>query len=93
MTYVPDASPCYRCVFEVTPPKDVVPSCREASVMGAIAGIIGTMQALEAVKYIIGRVELFTVIILVFDELKMEWQKVKLPKKKTSVPYAAILLL
>jgi hypothetical protein len=55
--------------------------------------MIGTMQALEAVKYIIGRVELLTVIILVFDELKMGWQKVKLPKKIPSVPYAAILLL
>ena len=81
MTYVPDVSPCYRCVFEAPPPKDAVPSCREAGVIGAMAGIIGTMQALEAVKYITGQGELLTGSMLVFDGLKMEWRKVKLPKR------------
>lgn len=86
MTYVPDVSPCYRCVFEAPPPKDAVPSCREAGVIGAMAGIIGAMQALEAVKYITGQGELLTGSILVFDGLKMEWRKVKLPKRNLYCP-------
>ena len=86
MTYVPDVSPCYRCVFEAPPPKDAVPSCREAGVIGAMAGIIGSMQALEAVKYITGQGELLTGSMLIFDGLKMEWRKVKLPKRVPTCP-------
>ena len=86
MTYVPDVSPCYRCVFEAPPPKDAVPSCREAGVIGAMAGIIGAMQALEAVKYITGQGELLTGSMLVFDGLKMDWRKVKLPKRNHHCP-------
>lgn len=86
MTYVPDESPCYRCIFGAPPPKDAVPSCREAGVIGAMAGIIGAMQALEAVKYITGQSELLTGSMLVFDGLKMEWRKVKLPKRVAACP-------
>lgn len=86
MTYVPDKGPCYRCIFEAPPPKDAVPSCREAGVIGAMAGIIGSMQALEAVKYITGQGELLTGSMLVFDGLKMEWRKVKLPKRVAACP-------
>ena len=86
MTYVPDEGPCYRCIFEAPPPKDAVPSCREAGVIGAMAGIIGSMQALEAVKYITGQGELLTGAMLIFDGLKMEWRKVKLPKSVPSCP-------
>ena len=50
MTYVPGAGPCYRCIFQEIPPKDAVPSCREAGVIGVMAGIIGALQAMEAVK-------------------------------------------
>ena len=86
MTYVPDVSPCYRCVFEAPPPKDAVPSCREAGVTGAMAGIIVAMQALAAVKYITGQGELLTGSMLVFDGLKMDWRKVKLPKRNHHCP-------
>ncbi len=86
MTYVPDKGPCYRCIFETPPPKDAVPSCREAGVIGAMAGIIGSMQALEAVKYITGQGELLTGSMLIFDGLKMEWRKVRLPQKVVACP-------
>lgn len=86
MTYVPDEGPCYRCIFEAPPPKDAVPSCREAGVIGAMAGVIGSLQALEAVKYITGQGKLLTGSILVFDGLKMEWRKVKLPKRVPTCP-------
>ena len=86
MTYVPDEGPCYRCVFESPPPKDAVPSCREAGVIGAMAGIIGSMQALEALKYITGKGELLIGSMLIFDGLKMEWRKVRLPRRNPSCP-------
>lgn len=86
MTYVPDEGPCYRCIFEAPPPKDAVPSCREAGVIGAMAGVIGSMQALEAVKYITGQGELLTGSMLIFDGLKMEWRRVKLPKRVPTCP-------
>ena len=86
MTYVPDKGPCYRCIFEAPPPKYAVPSCREAGVIGAMAGIIGSMQALEAVKYITGQGELLTGSMLIFDGLKMEWRKVRLPKRISACP-------
>lgn len=87
MTYVPDISPCYRCIFEAPPPKDAVPSCREAGVIGAMAGIIGTMQALEAIKYLTGQGEMLTGYLLTFDGLTNEWRKIKLPNK---VKYCAV---
>ena len=86
MTYVPEQGPCYRCIFGAPPPRDAVPSCREAGVIGAMAGVIGSMQALEAVKYITGQGELLTGSMLIFDGLKMEWRKVKLPKRVPSCP-------
>ncbi|HBC27281.1 MAG TPA: adenylyltransferase, partial [Ruminococcaceae bacterium] len=60
MTYVPGRGPCYRCVFKEPPPPDAVPTCRQAGVIGAVAGVIGSLQALEAVKYIVGKGELLT---------------------------------
>ena len=51
MTVIPGESPCYRCVFKEMPPKNAIPTCREAGVIGAMAGTIGSLQALEAIKY------------------------------------------
>ncbi|MBR1751830.1 MAG: molybdopterin-synthase adenylyltransferase MoeB [Ruminococcus sp.] len=79
MTYVPGQGPCYRCIFKEPPPKDAVPSCKQAGVIGAMGGIIGSLQALEAIKYIIGKGDLLTGYLLTFDALTMEWRKVKLP--------------
>ena len=80
MTYVPGKGPCYRCVFKQPPPRGAVPTCREAGVIGAMAGVIGCMQALEAVKYIIGVGDLLTGRLLTFDALDMETYPVTLPK-------------
>ncbi len=80
MTYVPGQGPCYRCVFKEPPPKDAVPTCKQAGVIGAMGGIIGSLQAMEAVKYITGTGELLTGYLLTFNALKMEFRKIKLPK-------------
>ena len=87
MTYVPGEGPCYRCVFKNPPPKDAVPTCKQAGVIGAMGGVIGSLQAMEAVKYITGVGELLTGKLLTFDALKMEFRTVKLPKR---VPNCAV---
>lgn len=81
MTIIPGESPCYRCVFKEPPPKDAVPTCRQAGVIGAMAGVIGCLQALEAIKYITGVGELLTGKLLTFDALKMDFHKITLPKR------------
>ena len=79
MTYVPGEGPCYRCVFKNPPPKDAVPTCKQAGVIGAMGGVIGSLQAMEAIKYIIGKGDLLTGKLLTFDALKMEFHTIKLP--------------
>lgn len=73
MTYVPGEA-CYRCVFRYPPPKNAVPSCSQAGVLGAIAGMLGTMQAAEALKFLTGTGELLTNRILIFDAFKMNFR-------------------
>ncbi|MCR5755123.1 MAG: ThiF family adenylyltransferase, partial [Acetatifactor sp.] len=80
MTYVPGEGPCYRCVFKNPPPKDAVPTCKQAGVIGAMAGTIGTLQAMEAIKYLIGKGDLLTGQLLTYDALKMEFRKIRLKK-------------
>ena len=82
MTVIPHETPCYRCVFENPPPKGVVPTCREAGVIGAMAGVIGTLQALEAIKYITGAGKLLTGRILTVDALTMNIRTVRIPKRR-----------
>ena len=79
-TYVPGEGPCYRCVFKNPPPKDAVPTCKQAGVIGAMGGVIGSLQAMEAIKYIIGKGDLLTGRLLTYDALKMEFHTIKLPK-------------
>lgn len=79
MTYVPGQGPCYRCVFKNPPPKDVVPTCKQAGVIGAMGGVIGSLQAMEAIKYLIGIGDLLTGHLLTYDALTMNFRKIKLP--------------
>jgi molybdopterin-synthase adenylyltransferase len=68
----PGESACYRCAFPTEPPAGSVPSCREAGVLGATAGIVGSIQALEAIKLITGVGEPLTDRILQIDARSME---------------------
>lgn len=86
MTYVPGEGPCYRCVFKNPPPKDAVPTCKQAGVIGAMGGVIGSLQAMEAIKYSLGVGDLLTGCLLTFDAIKMEFRKVKLPKHVADCP-------
>lgn len=80
MTNVPGAGPCYRCVFKQPPPKDAVPTCKQAGVIGAMAGVIGCLQAMEAIKYITGAGELLTGRLLTYDALKMSFRTIRVPR-------------
>jgi len=79
MTYVPGKGPCYRCVFKNPPPKDAVPTCKQAGVIGAMGGVIGSLQAMEAIKCILGVGELLVGRLLTYDALEMEFHTIKLP--------------
>ncbi|MGE5581731.1 MAG: HesA/MoeB/ThiF family protein [Bacillota bacterium] len=73
MTYVPGHT-CYRCIFPEPPPKGAVPTCSQAGILGAIAGMLGTVQAAEALKFIIGKGKLLTDRLLTFNALNMEYR-------------------
>jgi sulfur-carrier protein adenylyltransferase/sulfurtransferase len=72
--------PCYRCLFREPPPPGLVPSCAEGGVLGVLPGIIGSMQALEAIKLIIGKGDSLVGRLLLFDALKLTWRELRLRK-------------
>jgi molybdopterin/thiamine biosynthesis adenylyltransferase len=78
LTYVPGKGPCYRCVFQNPPPPDAVPSCRQAGVLGVMGGVIGTLQATEALKYLLGMEGLLNGWLLTYNAVTMDFRKVKL---------------
>ncbi len=82
MTVMPDESACYRCVFIKPPPKNMVPTCSEAGVLGAIAGMLGTIQAAEALKFITGAGQILANAVLTFDSLTMDFRKVSIKRNK-----------
>ncbi len=72
--------PCYRCIFRELPPQNEMPSCAEAGVMGVVPGIIGLMQANEAIKWICQMGETLLGRLLIFDALATRWREVKVKK-------------
>ncbi|ACL16484.1 HesA/MoeB/ThiF family protein [Methanosphaerula palustris] len=79
-TVIPDKSACYRCIFNTPPPVGTVPSCSESGVIGSMAGVIGTLQAMEAIKYLLGIGDLLTNRLLVFEALPMNFREIKIKK-------------
>jgi adenylyltransferase/sulfurtransferase len=72
--------PCYRCLYPEPPPPGLVPSCAEGGVLGVLPGIIGTIQATETIKLILGRGEPLIGRFLIFDALRMRFRELKLRK-------------
>lgn len=77
--FAPDlGGPCYRCLFPQPPPAGSVPNCAEAGVLGVLPGVIGMLQAIEAIKLIIGAGDSLLGRLLHFDALKMKFREFKL---------------
>ena len=80
MTVLPGDSACLRCIFPEPPPPDAVPTCSQAGVLGVLAGVLGTLQATEVLKCIIGKGDLLTNRLQTFDALKMEFRNLKIKR-------------
>ena len=72
--------PCYRCLFPEPPPPDLVPSCAEGGVLGVLPGIVGTIQAAEAIKLVLGIGEPLVGRLLIVDALAMHFREVRLKR-------------
>lgn len=81
-TFMPFDGPCYRCLYPEPPPAHLAPSCAEAGVLGILPGMIGIVQATEAVKLILGQGDLLKGRLLTYDSLKMTFRTLKLRRDK-----------
>lgn len=80
-TFMPtETSPCYRCIYPEPPPPGAVPSCQEAGILGALAGTMGTLQATEALKIILGIGEPLVGRLLLYNALRLSLEEVRIKK-------------
>ena len=80
ITILPDQTACYRCIFNSPPPPGKIPSCSQVGGLGVLPGVIGTLQATEAIKYLLDLGELLTNKLLTYDALKMSFRTVNIGK-------------
>ena len=80
MTINPHKSACYACVFNAPQPSGVVPTCSSAGILGAVAGMLGTIQAAEALKFVTGVGTPLYNALLSFEAKSMTFRNVKLSK-------------
>ena len=71
---------CYRCLFPSPPPPGMVPSCAEAGVLGALTGLVGSIQAVETLKLLLGIGESLSSRLLLIDALSMDFRQVRIPR-------------
>jgi molybdopterin/thiamine biosynthesis adenylyltransferase len=81
MTVVPRHSACLRCVFPSPPAPDDMPTCQEAGILGSVAGTIGTLQATEALKFLLGVGRCLTDRLLTYDALATRWRTIGLARR------------
>ncbi len=79
--FATEDGPCYRCLYPEPPPPGMVPSCAEGGVLGVLPGVVGTIQAIEAIKLITGAGETLAGRLLIFDALRMTFRVMKLRRR------------
>lgn len=79
-TIIPHEGHCYRCLFEEPPPAGLIPSCQEVGVLGVMPGVIGSLQAVEVLKLILGKGDVLKNELLLYNALKATFRKVRVPK-------------
>jgi sulfur-carrier protein adenylyltransferase/sulfurtransferase len=77
-SFVPDQGPCYRCLYPAPPPPDMAPSCQEAGVLGVLPGVVGLLEATEALKLLLGIGTSLAGRLLIYDALKTKFRELKL---------------
>jgi len=82
-TFMPGHGPCYRCLYPEPPPPHLAPSCQEAGVLGILPGLIGVVQATEAVKLILGKGNPLVGRLLTYDSLRMKFGELKLRRDRS----------
>jgi molybdopterin-synthase adenylyltransferase len=80
LTVIPGSGPCYRCLIPQPPPPGAIPSCQEAGVLGAMAGAVGVMQATEILKMILGKGEVLSGRLLLFEALQMRFEPIEVKR-------------
>jgi molybdopterin/thiamine biosynthesis adenylyltransferase/rhodanese-related sulfurtransferase len=81
--FIPNQGPCYRCLYPSPPPPDMAPSCQEAGVLGVLPGVVGVLQATEAVKHIVGIGKSLAGRLLMYDALGAKFREMKLRRDPT----------
>ena len=72
--------PCYRCLFREPPPPDLIPRCDTAGILGAVAGVMGTLQATEVLKELLGIGESLSGTLLLYEALRAQFHRVRIPR-------------
>jgi molybdopterin-synthase adenylyltransferase len=78
--YLGAGHPCYRCLFREPPPPDLVPRCEEAGILGAVAGVLGTLQAVEVLKELLGLGDSLDGRLLLYDALRAGFHSIRIAK-------------
>jgi adenylyltransferase/sulfurtransferase len=80
MTVIPGQSACYRCLFQAPPPAEEILNCQASGILGAVAGTLGTIQATEAIKYLVGLEGLLTDRLLIYDAKTLKFREVEVER-------------
>jgi len=83
MTILPGRGPCFRCIFREQPSAKAVKSTAEVGILGSVAGIIGSIQATEVVKFLLGQGDLLVGRMLTMEALSMTFQEVEVKRDPT----------
>lgn len=80
-----EPGPCYRCLYPEPPPPHLAPSCQEAGVLGILPGIIGVIQATEAIKILLGKGDLLVGRLLTYDSMKMKFRDLRIRRDENCI--------